>query len=273
MVVGTGASYMKPLKVDYIAISPAQTIDLLLEANQPKDHYYMAARVYSRAAGVNFTGRLRSLARGDHPISVLQNVTHKFLFTVSVNTLPCANDSCAGPNGSCLAASMNNISFVSLSIDILQAYYYRIKGVYGNQFPSKPPLKFNYTADYLPLALETQQNGTEVKVIEYNSTVEMVLQGTNVVAGTDHPMHLHGTSFYVVGWGFGNFDKKKDPKNYNLVDPPLQNTIAVPKNGWAAVRFQAFNPGVWFMHCHLERHLSWGMEMAFIVKNGPTPDS
>lgn len=26
--------------------------------------------------------------------------------------------------------------------------------------------------------------------------------------------------------------------------------------------------GVWFMHCHLERHVSWGMEMAFIVKDG-----
>lgn len=32
------------------------------------------------------------------------------------------------------------------------------------------------------------------------------------------------------------------------------------------------------MHCHLERHLSWGMEMAFIIKDGqlkllpPPPD-
>lgn len=312
-VVGTDASYTKPLKVDYVAISPGQTLDLLLEANQPKDHYYMAARVYSTAtvvgydnttttalirykgrytpssppplpylpyyndtaASVNFTGRLRSLAVGDHPIPlpVPRKLTHKFLFTVSVNTFPCVNDSCAGPNGSRLAASMNNISFESPSIDILQAYYNRIKGVYGTRFPSKPPFKFNYTADYLPLALQTPRHGTEVKVIEYNSTVEIVLQGTNLVGGTDHPMHLHGTSFYVVGWGFGNFDKKKDPKNYNLVDPPLQNTIAVPKNGWAAVRFQAFNPGVWFMHCHLERHLTWGMEMVFIIKNGPTTES
>ncbi|KAK3426129.1 hypothetical protein EUGRSUZ_F02651 [Eucalyptus grandis] len=225
------------------------------------------------AASVNFTGRLRSLASGEHPvpITVPQTVTHKFLSTISVNTFPCAKDSCAGRHGSRLAASMNNISFASPSIDILQAYYNRIKGVYGDQFPSKPPLKFNYTAEYLPLALETPRNGTLVKVLEYNATMEMVLQGTNVVAGTDHPMHLHGTSFYVVGWGFGNFHKK-DPKRYNLMDPPLQNIIAVPKSGWAAVRFQAFNP-VWFMHRHLERHLTRGMEMAFIVKNSPNLES
>ena len=74
--------------------------------------------------------------------------------------------------------------------------------------------------------------------------VEIVFQGTNLVAGTDHPMHLHGYSFYVVGWGFGNFDKNRDPLRYNLVDPPLQNTIAVPKNGWTAIRFKASNPGM-----------------------------
>ncbi|PRQ52348.1 putative laccase [Rosa chinensis] len=31
--------------------------------------------------------------------------------------------------------------------------------------------------------------------------------------------------------------------------------------------------GVWFWHCHMERHLTWGMESAFIVKNGGTPET
>lgn len=30
------------------------------------------------------------------------------------------------------------------------------------------------------------------------------------------------------------------------------------------------NSGVWFMHCHLERHSSWGMDTVLIVKNGKT---
>ena len=74
--------------------------------------------------------------------------------------------------------------------------------------------------------------------------MEIVFQGSNVVAGTYHPMHLHGHSFYVVGWGFGNFDENSDPLRYNLVDPPLQNTVSVPKNGWVAIRFEASNPGM-----------------------------
>ncbi|KAA8537992.1 hypothetical protein F0562_027428 [Nyssa sinensis] len=303
-VVGTDGTYTKPLKSDYITISPGQTMDVLLQGNQPPDHYYMAAKAYVSTVGVpydntsttaivqykgkytpssppplphlppyndtnasaTFTGSLRSLASIDHPSTVPLNMTTKLIFTVSVNTVPCANNnSCAGPNGTRLAASVNNISFYAPSnIDIREAYYKHINGVYGDKFPNIPPLIFNFTADYLPLVLEIPQRGTEVKVLEYNSAVELVLQGTNFVEGADHPMHLHGYSFYVVGWGFGNFDKNKDPLRYNLVDPPMQNTIAVPKSGWVAIRFRASNP---------ERHLTWGMEMAFIVKNGKTPDA
>jgi len=31
--------------------------------------------------------------------------------------------------------------------------------------------------------------------------------------------------------------------------------------------------GVWFVHCHLERHLSWGMETVLIVTNGEGEDA
>lgn len=80
-------------------------------------------------------------------------------------------------------------------------------------------------------------------VLEYNASVELVLQGTNVLASDNHPVHLHGYSFYVVGWGFGNFNPKKGPLSYNLVDPPQESTVGVPKNGWVAIRFRADNPG------------------------------
>ncbi|KAK9911656.1 hypothetical protein M0R45_035552 [Rubus argutus] len=86
-------------------------------------------------------------------------------------------------------------------------------------------------------------------------------------------MHLHGYSFYVVGQGFGIYDNVTDPKGFNLVDPPEVTTFGVPKNGWLAIRFTANNPGVWFWHCHMDRHLTWGMEAAFVVKNGGTTET
>ncbi|CAB4289614.1 unnamed protein product [Prunus armeniaca] len=94
----------------------------------------------------------------------------------------------------------------------------------------------------LPLLLQVPKRGTKVRVFKYGSIVELVFQGTNLGAPIDHPIHLHGFSFYIVGWGFGNFDKDKDPLNYNLIDPPLRNTVAVPISGRAAIRFHADNP-------------------------------
>lgn len=76
--------------------------------------------------------------------------------------------------------------------------------------------------------------------------VEIVFQGTNILAPENHPMHLHGFSFYLVGTGSGNFNYKTSPKSYNLVDPPNVNTFGVPKNGWATIRFVADNPGTFF---------------------------
>ncbi|KAI6691171.1 hypothetical protein NL676_027999 [Syzygium grande] len=251
-VVATDASYTKPLTRDIITISPGQTIDVLLKANQNPDHYYMASRVYSSALGMAYDNTTTTAV----PIDVPENITNHFIFTISINSFPCPNNSCAGPNRNRLATGVNNITFTTPSIDILQAYYDGINGVFGTRLPNFLPYIFNFTADILLPDLEMPKRGMEVKVLKYNSTVELVFQGTNLMAGTDHPMHLHRYSFYVVGWGLGNYDIKKDPLTYNLVDPPLQNTIAVPKNGWAAIRFRADNPGVWFMHCHIERHLT-----------------
>ncbi|PWA93100.1 laccase [Artemisia annua] len=302
-VVGSDGAYTKPLKTNYVAISPGQTIDLLLETNQPHNHYYMAAKFYNsnpatiikyngnytaspspllpllpafndRNASFNFTRSLRSLASTDHPVDVPMKITRKLLYTLLINTLPCGNNSvCGGPQGRRFAASINNITFDTPKTSILGAYYRGMNGVYGDDFPDNPPFIFNYTSDSLNSSVQTPMNGTEVKILKYNDTVELVFQGTNVVSGIDHPMHLHGHSFYVVGSGIGNFDRQRDPLNYNLVDPPLQQTIAVPQNGWTAIRFRANNPGVWFMHCHFERHISWGMEMVFIVWNGKTSDA
>ena len=196
-------------------------------------------------AATAYTAQLLSLATDGHPVDVPTRVDERMLVTVSVNVLPCgANETCEGPiNGTRFAASLNNVSFVLPPVvDVLDAYYYSIRGVYEPDFPNKPPFFFNFT-DSLPLELSFTKRGTKVKVVEYGAVVEVVFQDTGILGAESHPMHLHGFSFYVVGRGFGNFDKNTDPATYNLVDPPYQNTVSVPKAGWAAIRFRAANPG------------------------------
>lgn len=159
-VVGQDGAYIKPITTSYIMITPGQTMDILLTANQAASHYYIAAtpffdsgapfdssntsailqytgnyttpisppyptlpNVTDQDAADNFTTRIRALASREHPIDVPKKITKQIIIAVSVNQILCANASCGGPSGNRLAASLNNVSFDTPSIDILQAYY------------------------------------------------------------------------------------------------------------------------------------------------------
>ena len=52
-IVGMDANYIKPITTSYIMISPGQTMDILLTANQTLGHYYIVARqVWSQGVGI-----------------------------------------------------------------------------------------------------------------------------------------------------------------------------------------------------------------------------
>ncbi|KAM0953515.1 putative laccase [Dioscorea sansibarensis] len=219
----------------------------------------------------NFTSRLRSLANFQYPANVPQTVDKKFYFTVGLGTSPCPkNQTCQGPNGTKFAASVNNVSFVLPTTPILQAYFFnQSKGVYTTDFPDNPPFPFNYTGT--PPNNTFVDNSTKVEVLPFNTAVEVVLQDTSIQGVESHPLHLHGFNFFIVGQGFGNYNPNTDPSKFNLVDPVERNTARVPSGGWVVIRFRADNPGVWFMHCHLDVHISWGLKMVWIVLDGDLP--
>ncbi|KAJ4979049.1 hypothetical protein NE237_009829 [Protea cynaroides] len=223
------------------------------------------------SSATNFTKRFRSLASTQFPAKVPQKVDKSFFFTIGMGTSPCPqNQTCQGPNGAKFASSVNNISFVFPTVGILQAHFFgQSKGVYTTDFPTKTLVPFNYTGT--PPNNTVVSNGTKAVVVAFNTSVEVVLQDTSILGAENHPLHLHGFDFFVVGQGFGNHDPIKDPPKYNLVDPVQRNTVGVPVGGWVAIRFFADNPGAWFMHCHFDVHTSWGLRMVWIVLDGELP--
>ncbi|KAK5793085.1 Laccase-11 -like protein [Gossypium arboreum] len=302
-VVEVDAVYTKPFVTQAILIAPGQTTNVLIQANQSPGRYFMAARPFmdapipvdnKTATGIfqyngipntvlptlpqlpasndtdfalSYNKKLKSLNSANFPANVPLKVDRKLFYTVGFG-----KDSCPTcVNGTRILASLNNISFVMPKIGLLQAHYFNISGVFRTDFPDKPPKPFNYTGAPLTANLGTA-HGTRLSKIAFNSTVELVLQDTNLLTVESHPFHLHGYNFFVVGTGIGNFDPVKDPAKYNLVDPVERNTVGVPTGGWTAIRFRADNPGVWFMHCHLELHTGWGLKMAFEVEDGKGAD-
>ncbi|CAI8596850.1 unnamed protein product [Vicia faba] len=301
-VVEVDATYVKPFKTDIIVIAPGQTTNVLLTATNKLGNYLVAASPFMDAPIVvdnrtaiatlhysgtlgsttttltslppknatsianTFTDSLRSLNSKKYPAKVPLKIDHNLLFTVSLGINSCAT--CV--NNSRVVADINNVTFVMPKIALLQAHFFKIKGVFSDDFPGNPPVVYNFTGNQLTNFATTK--GTRLYRLAYNSTVELVLQDTGMLTPENHPIHLHGFNFFVVGRGQGNFDSRKDTKKFNLVDPVERNTVGVPANGWTAIRFRADNPGVWFMHCHLEIHTTWGLKMAFVVDNGKGPN-
>ncbi|CAI9091790.1 OLC1v1026903C2 [Oldenlandia corymbosa var. corymbosa] len=191
-----------------------------------------------------FTRSFRSAKKVSLPTDVDENL----FITVGLglqNCPPNANkaQNCQGPNGTRFTASMNNASFVLPStVSILQAHKQGIPGVFTKDFPVAPPVKFDYTGN-VSRSLWQPERGTRVYPLKYGARVQIVLQGTSIVTGENHPIHLHGYDFYILAEGFGNFNPKTDTAKFNLVDPPLRNTASVPVNGWTVIRFVADNPG------------------------------
>ncbi|KDP41077.1 hypothetical protein JCGZ_03746 [Jatropha curcas] len=308
-VVGTDGAYLNPFVPSYILIGPGQPMDILGTTNQSIGQYYIAARQYTgrvvyatyddtnvtaileysgnytsppaspsfpsttlpsyadMEAAISFRNNLRSL----HNQNVPKNITTHMYIVASINSF---SFNSSGNETVSQDTSLNNVTWVNPKIDVLQAYSSNMSGFYTEDFPDMPPEFYDFVAGTLPANASESLKGTKVKVLEYGEEVEMVFQSSNLFnTSEDHPMHLHGYSFYVVGAGGGNFDFEEDPKTYNLVDPPYLNTATLPTKGWLAIRFKANNPGVWFLHCHLEHHLTWGMNTVFIVKNGGTPQT
>ncbi|XP_038685610.1 laccase-4-like [Tripterygium wilfordii] len=301
-VVEVDASYTKPFQTDTIFIGPGQTTNALLTADKDTGKYLitispfmdttvavnnLTAFAFLRYKGTpafppttltstppinataittKFINSLRSLNSEQYPAKVPITIDHSLFFTIAVGVNPCAT--CA--NGSRVVADVNNVTFIMPTTALLQAHYYNISGVFTDDFPANPPIPFNYTGN--PPSNLATNNGTKLYRVSYNSTVQVVIQGTSLIAPENHPTHLHGFNFFQVGKGVGNFDPTKDPKSFNLVDPVERNTIGVPTGGWTAIRFRADNPGVWFFHCHLEVHTTWGLKMPFLVENGEGPN-
>jgi FtsP/CotA-like multicopper oxidase with cupredoxin domain len=62
-----------------------------------------------------------------------------------------------------------------------------------------------------------------------------------------HPMHLHGHEFQVV------------EINDQRFSGAVRDTVLVPPGDRVVVAFDANNPGLWALHCHLLYHLDAGM--------------
>ncbi|XP_052085054.1 uncharacterized protein LOC127722195 [Mytilus californianus] len=128
------------------------------------------------------------------------------------------------------------------------------------------------------------------------SEIIMVLLNLGTGAAISHPIHMHGHTYKVLKmefpevtidgkfnftediecsstlpnmnsscnnarWRNSSWNDYKNIPGININDPVRKDTIVVPYGGYVIIRIEAKNPGVWFMHCHIDEHMVEGMAL------------
>lgn len=146
--------------------------------------------------------------------------------------------------------------------------------LYDTQANYQTPLLFhpNSTSNpdaYDPSLIIRTINGTWVDVV-----LQVVLNDA-APAQPAHPVHKHSNKAYLIGAGTGTFNYstvaeaiKVIPGSFNLETPSLRDSFTTPSvlqgPAWIAFRYQVVNPGAFYLHCHIQTHLTGGMAMTIM---------
>jgi laccase len=203
-----------------------------------------------------FHGNLTNLQHPRQHQPVPERIDERMFITLGLGTV-CwdGRESCKrGVNSleTIVVATMNSLSFMlpNISTSVLEAHYYKTNMDWLQELPDAPPRVFNFTDNSLipegpkEKRLEYSTRSALARRFRYGAVVEVVFQSTAMMQSDSNPMHLHGYNMFLLAQGHGNYDMERDVARYNLVNPPVVNTVQVPRLGWVAVRFVADNPGV-----------------------------
>ncbi|KAI0097738.1 multicopper oxidase [Nemania sp. FL0031] len=109
---------------------------------------------------------------------------------------------------------------------------------------------------------------------EANRGAQIVINSQDIM---EHPWHLHGHTFQVVGWGSGLFgtaapslseNNTTKTTTWNLENPMRRDTVTVPAFSHIIIRFETDNPGLWALHCHVAWHQEGGMFVSLAERPG-----
>ncbi|KAJ1300466.1 hypothetical protein OPQ81_005281 [Rhizoctonia solani] len=96
---------------------------------------------------------------------------------------------------------------------------------------------------------------------------DIIINNRDVNPPIDHPYHLHGMNFWIVGHGTGELTEEAYRKlKLNTTNPIRRDTTVIPSNSWSVLRIKADNPGVWFLHCHIDWHLAHGFAAVVVIQ-------
>lgn len=97
--------------------------------------------------------------------------------------------------------------------------------------------------------------------VPYSPDAHYVLPPSGVIVvfinntdGGEHPIHVHGHSFWVI-----SSSARPDAEAAFASNIARRDVVSVEAGGWVKIAFVADNPGVWALHCHIDWHVAAGL--------------
>ncbi|VDC02847.1 unnamed protein product [Peniophora sp. CBMAI 1063] len=240
---------VQPHEVDQIQIFAAQRYSFVLSADQTPDNYWIRAipntGTTSTDSGLN--SAILRYDTADETDPTTSSSTSNLL--VETDLHPLVSSPVPGTAGAGNAD-------INLELDI--AFTGTAFTINGAEFiaPSVPVLLQILSGNTTATSLLPSGS---VYYLERNKTVEITIPGG--AAGSPHPFHLHGHTFWVV--------RSAGNDTYNYVDPVVRDVVSTGATGDdVTIRFTTDNPGPWFLHCHIDFHLNFGL--AVVMAEAPT---
>lgn len=173
----------------------------------------------------------------------------------------------------------------------------------------EPLLQGNYLDGNHRLILADEHPGrvnnihaTHIHDFEWGQTYEVLMINDDA---QQHPWHLHGYSLDFIDAGKlpsvpppscdrtrqqQQQQQRTNVSSLSNILPPIDSrptvltvgdSFNIPRDSYVLFRFTANNPGPWFLHCHMDWHISPGLAMVFSVARNqsygdlvdPPPDS
>lgn len=284
-------------------ISPAQRYSMILNTNQSS-----ADAFWLRAKMVTHCWKEPSLPGpgADEVQAVIQYTKSRHRKTVkSLHSLPTSENWSQGMEVQC--RDMNTTSYIPVGVESVPAvadhsYYlrsnleigdWRLERGFFNTSTFRPNLQ-QPTLHRTVEGFSTQNESfistssiNGVNSVAYDLKNDFVIQHTGIktvdliIQNFDegnHPMHLHGHKFLILGQGHGMFPGYEtlglQPEGKGVLeghegalDSLMHRDVATAEGfGWLALRFVADNPGVWAFHCHMAWHAEAGLAMQFVSR-------
>ncbi|KAI0294017.1 laccase T2 copper depleted [Multifurca ochricompacta] len=250
-IIEVDGNNVQPLIVDSLQIFAGQRYSVVLSATQPIGNYWIRAlsNLLDKSYA-NFTNVAILRYFGAFPINPSPdpnvNIPTSVLPLVETNLHPLVPTPVPGKPFS---------GGADININLVVTPTSDLKQILVNDVSFESP-----TVPALLQIMSGVQNASDllpagsIYGLEPNKSVEITLPAG--VPGGPHPIHLHGHPFHVVR-GAGN-------STYNFVDPVIRDVVSMGKTGDnLTIRFFTDNPGPWFLHCHIDWHLTKGFAVVF----------